>query len=66
MSQQNTGQIIPVTNALKAKVGGGAARLGGIDPAAIAKAEAADIELTLLFDPEHDLEERILKEQFAP
>jgi NAD+ kinase len=28
--------------------------------------EAADIELTLLFDPEHDLEERILKEQFAP
>ena len=40
MSQENTGQIIPVTNALKAKVGG-AARLGGIDPAAIAKAEAA-------------------------
>ena len=28
--------------------------------------EAADISLTLLFDPEHDLEERILKEQFAP
>jgi NAD+ kinase len=28
--------------------------------------DAADIELTLLFDPEHDLEERILKEQFAP
>jgi NAD+ kinase len=28
--------------------------------------EAFDIELTLLFDPEHDLEERILKEQFAP
>jgi NAD+ kinase len=27
--------------------------------------EATDIELTLLFDPEHDLEERILKEQFA-
>ena len=26
--------------------------------------EAADISLTLLFDPEHDLEERILKEQF--
>jgi NAD+ kinase len=26
--------------------------------------EAADIDLTLLFDPEHDLEERILKEQF--
>ena len=28
--------------------------------------EATNIELTLLFDPEHDLEERILKEQFAP
>ena len=28
--------------------------------------EASDIELTLLFDPEHDLEERILKEQFDP
>src|SRR5215510_4906431 len=28
--------------------------------------EAADIGLTLLFDPEHDLEERILKEQFDP
>ena len=41
MSQQNTGQIIPVTNALKAKVGAGAGRLGAIDPAAIAKAEAA-------------------------
>lgn len=28
--------------------------------------EASDTQLTLLFDPEHDLEERILKEQFAP
>ncbi|MBS0517976.1 MAG: NAD kinase [Proteobacteria bacterium] len=28
--------------------------------------EANDIQLPLLFDPEHDLEERILKEQFAP
>ncbi len=28
--------------------------------------EAIDIRLTLLFDPEHDLEERILKEQFDP
>ncbi len=28
--------------------------------------EASDIALTLLFDPEHDLEERILKEQFTP
>jgi NAD+ kinase len=32
----------------------------------VAVTEATDIELTLLFDPEHDLEERILKEQFAP
>jgi NAD+ kinase len=28
--------------------------------------EATNIELTVLFDPEHDLEERILKEQFMP
>lgn len=28
--------------------------------------EASNLELILLFDPEHDLEERILKEQFAP
>ncbi|WP_422000760.1 NAD kinase [Reyranella sp.] len=28
--------------------------------------EAPDAALTLLFDPEHDLEERILKEQFDP
>lgn len=28
--------------------------------------EATDISLSLLFDPEHDLEERILKEQFDP
>ncbi|MCA0302799.1 MAG: NAD kinase [Proteobacteria bacterium] len=28
--------------------------------------EATDIGITLLFDPEHDLEERILKEQFDP
>ena len=39
MSQQNPGQIIQPTNALRLKVGGG--RLGAIDPAAIAKAEAA-------------------------
>ena len=38
MSQQNTGQIIQVPNTLKLKVGG---RFGAIDPAAIAKAEAA-------------------------
>lgn len=39
MSQQNPGQVIPPSNALRMKVGGG--KLGGIDPAAIAKAEAA-------------------------
>lgn len=39
MSQQNPGQMIQPPNALKLKVGGG--RLGAIDPAAIAKAEAA-------------------------
>lgn len=32
----------------------------------VAVTEASDTRLTLLFDPEHDLEERILKEQFAP
>ena len=39
MSQQNSGQMIQPTNALRLKVGGGP--LGAIDPAAIAKAEAA-------------------------
>lgn len=39
MSQQNSGQMIQPTNALRLKVGAG--RLGAIDPAAIAKAEAA-------------------------
>lgn len=39
MSQQNSGQMIQVPNTLRAKVGG--SRLGAIDPAAIAKAEAA-------------------------
>jgi chemotaxis protein histidine kinase CheA len=38
VSQQNSGQMIQPTNALRLKVGG---RLGAIDPAAIAKAEAA-------------------------
>ena len=28
--------------------------------------EAADVTLTLLFDPEHNFEERVLNEQFAP
>jgi len=36
------------------------------DVAHVAVTEASDTKLTLLFDPEHDLEERILKEQFAP
>jgi len=26
--------------------------------------ETRDVELTLLFDPEHNLEERVFKEQF--
>lgn len=39
MSQQNSGQMIQPNNALRLKVGG--SRLGAIDPAAIAKAEAA-------------------------
>src|ERR1700737_133166 len=37
LSQQNPGQMIPVANTLKAKIGG---RFGGIDPAALAAAEA--------------------------
>ena len=36
------------------------------DVAKVTVTEAIDIRLTLLFDPEHDLEERILKEQFDP
>ena len=38
MSDNNPGQMIQAPNALRLKVGG---RLGGIDPAAIARAEAA-------------------------
>lgn len=38
MSESNPGQVIPAPNTLRLRVGG---RLGGIDPAAIAKAEAA-------------------------
>jgi len=38
VSQQNPGQVIQVPNTLRLKVGG---RFGAIDPAAIAKAEAA-------------------------
>ena len=46
-----------------------AAAADSVEVANVAKVivtEANDIVLTLLFDPEHDLEERILKEQFAP
>jgi hypothetical protein len=39
VSEQNSGQIIQVPNTLRLKVGSG--RLGALDPAAIAKAEAA-------------------------
>jgi len=39
VSQQNAGQMPQPANTLQARVGGG--RLGAIDPAAIAKAEAA-------------------------
>jgi hypothetical protein len=38
VSQHNQGQIIPASNTLKLKMG---SRFGGIDPAALAKAEAA-------------------------
>ena len=38
MSETNPGQVIQVPNTLRLRVGG---RMGGIDPAAIAKAEAA-------------------------
>jgi hypothetical protein len=40
VSEQNSGQIIQVPNTLRLKVGA-AGRLGALDPAAIAKAEAA-------------------------
>ncbi|THD78799.1 MAG: Hpt domain-containing protein [Phenylobacterium sp.] len=40
MSQQNPSQVIPVSSSLRLKVGG-TSRLGTIDAAAIAKAEAA-------------------------
>jgi NAD+ kinase len=46
-----------------------AAAADSVEIANVAKVtitEATDIGLTLLFDPEHDLEERILKEQFDP
>jgi len=36
------------------------------DVARVEVREDSAISLTLLFDPEHDLEERIIKEQFLP
>ena len=36
------------------------------DVARVEIREDRNVSLTLLFDPEHNLEERILKEQFAP
>jgi NAD+ kinase len=36
------------------------------DVVSVTVTEATDVKLTLLFDPEHNLEERIIKEQFAP
>ena len=47
MSQENSGQLAQPVNALRLKVGGG--RLGAIDPAAIAKAEAALMSLASNF-----------------
>jgi chemotaxis protein histidine kinase CheA len=46
LSQENSGQLIPPGNTLRMKVGG---RLGAIDPAAIAKAEAALMSLASNF-----------------
>ena len=46
MSQENSGQLVQPGNALRMKVGG---RLGAIDPAAIAKAEAALMSLASNF-----------------
>ncbi len=46
MSEQKMGEMIPASNALKLKVGG---RFGAIDPAAIAKAEAALKSLSVNF-----------------
>ncbi len=36
------------------------------DVASVEISQANDLSVTMLFDPEHDFEERILKEQFAP
>jgi NAD+ kinase len=34
------------------------------DVVSVAVRETRDVALTMLFDPEHNLEERVLKEQF--
>jgi hypothetical protein len=47
MGQQRQGQMIPVSNTLRLKVGPG---LAGIDPVALAKAEAAMKGLADTFD----------------
>jgi hypothetical protein len=47
LSQQNQAEVIPASNGLKLRMGG---RLGGIDPAALAKAEAALKGLANNFD----------------
>ena len=36
------------------------------DVARVDVQEAPEVTLTLMFDPEHNLEERVLREQFAP
>lgn len=36
------------------------------DVVSVEISQAGDVSVTMLFDPEHDMEERILKEQFAP
>src|SRR5580704_4680352 len=47
VSEPKTGQMIPASNSLKLKAG---SRFGGIDPAALAKAEAALKGLSSNFD----------------
>lgn len=60
MSEQNSGQTIQVPNTLRLKVGG---RFGALDPAAIAKAEAALKNLSGNF--EQWLQDEIVKLEAA-
>jgi len=55
-----------VTNAAKRPVSAVADAFEVRDVAEVTVREDPSVELTLLFDPEHDLEERVLKEQFTP